>query len=99
MIPEPTPSRLSPENGVRYRVAACRQRLRNSRITHRATNNSQINERSAELPDFPAGMSGADSVLARGGESVRLPELPDLVGEPVRRVLAANEELEEVGIT
>ena len=99
MIPERTPSRLSPENGVRYRVAACRQRLRNSRITHRATNNSQIDERPAGLTDFPARMSAADSVRARGGETAQLPELTDLAGEPVRRVLAATEELEEVGIT
>jgi hypothetical protein len=44
MIPQRTPGKTSVENGVRYRVAACRQRLRNSRTTHRATNHSQIQE-------------------------------------------------------
>jgi hypothetical protein len=52
MIPECSPRRVLGGNGVRYRVAACRQRLRNSRTTHRALNQSQMDKdpREAGLP-------------------------------------------------
>jgi hypothetical protein len=48
MIPQRFPRRVVGENGVRYRIAACRQRLRNSRTTHRAINQSQMDEEARE---------------------------------------------------
>ena len=53
MIPQRFPRRVDGENGVRYRVAACRQRLRNSRTTHRAINQSQMDKDPRE-PGLPA---------------------------------------------
>ena len=52
-IPQRTPTRDHGENGVRYRVTACRQRLRNSRTTHRLKIHSQIEAESAALEFSP----------------------------------------------
>ena len=49
MIPQHSLGRANHENGVRYRVAACRQRLRNNRTTPRATNHSHIKAQSPDL--------------------------------------------------
>ena len=49
MIPQRSLGRVNQENGVRYRVAACRQRLRNSRTTPRATNHSHMQAHSPDL--------------------------------------------------
>jgi len=49
MIPQHSMGRANPENGVRYRAAACRQRLRNSRTTPRATNHSHTQAQSPDL--------------------------------------------------
>ena len=49
MIPQRSVGRVNLENGVRYRVAACRQRLRNSRTTPRATNHSHTQAQSPDL--------------------------------------------------
>ena len=53
MIPPRIPNRINLENGVRIRVAACRQRLRNSRTTHRLRIHSQIEAESAALEFSP----------------------------------------------
>ncbi|HEY6120402.1 MAG TPA: hypothetical protein VIV66_10605 [Pyrinomonadaceae bacterium] len=93
MIPQQSPSRFTTENGVRYRIAACRQRLRNSRITHRATDNSQI--------DYPAESTGSVADTAVSAEE-RLPAASAIAtpfGATAPQLMPATEELEEVGIT
>lgn len=89
MIPEHSPSRTT-ENGVRYRIAACRQRLRNSRITHRASNNSQMD---------PAAERARISVpVVEQLASAEIIVLPGFAG-PAPQPVLATKELEEVGIT
>ena len=94
MIPQQSPSRFTTENGVRYRIAACRQRLRNSRITHRATDNSQI--------DYPAELTGSVIDIAVSAEE-RLPAASIIAAPPfggtAPQLGLATKELEEVGIT
>jgi len=94
MIPAHSPSRLTTENGVKERIAACRQRLRNSRITHKATNNSQI--------DHPTGfVAPATRVMVSGAEQLATAEIVGLEGfiRPLTQLILPAKELEEVGIT
>jgi hypothetical protein len=51
MIPQPDPDEETPENDVRYRIAACRERLRSRRATLRAQHQS------------PADVSNGESVV------------------------------------
>jgi hypothetical protein len=67
--PQRTPSRGTTENGVRYRVTACRQRLRNSRTTHRLKIHSQIEAESGALAFAP--------VLVVDGVGATLNEIDD----------------------
>lgn len=96
MIPQRIPSRVDVEHGVRDRVAACRQRLRNTRITHREANHSQIEDQSV------AGNSTQPPTTAqRSGRSVsfRTLERPVLGQDSITSSLQYTEEFEEVGIT
>ncbi|HZE71422.1 MAG TPA: hypothetical protein VE135_18115 [Pyrinomonadaceae bacterium] len=99
MIPQRTPSRVSPEGGVRCRIAACRQRLRNSRITHRATIHSQIEKASRPLAGFPAEIAGAEPATIMDAAAGQMADLPDRPSGHGGLVLAAKTKLEEVGIT
>jgi hypothetical protein len=97
MIPERFPRRALGENGVRYRVAACRQRLRNSRTTHRAINQSQMDRdpRETGLP-LSQYFDEAAGFLTSGGVTSAV-----LVTRQVdsRVTLALVETEEKVGIT
>lgn len=61
MIPNRIGSRENLGDGVRYRVAACRQRLRNSRAAHRIPPKSQ----STELALFGSLEFDVDSTTSR----------------------------------
>src|SRR4030095_2464547 len=61
-IPQRTPTRDHGENGVRYRVTACRQRLRNSRTTHRSKIHSQIEDESRALTFAPVLVDGVSTI-------------------------------------
>jgi hypothetical protein len=97
MIPQRFPRRVVGENGVRYRVAACRQRLRNSRTTHRAINQSQMDKDSRE-PGLPASnyFDEAAGFLSSG---VATDVVFDARAAESRVTLALMEAEEKVGIT
>ena len=97
MILERSPRRALGENGVRYRVAACRQRLRNSRTTHRAINQSQMDHdpREPGLPRSEYFDEAGAFVTPAAATRILLPRQPF-----ERRVtLALIETEEKVGIT
>jgi hypothetical protein len=54
MIPRSTYNGDSIGNGVRYRVSACRKRLRFSRSIHRTHANIQQDEQAREIETHPA---------------------------------------------
>jgi len=96
MIPPRIPNRINVENGVRIRVAACRQRLRNSRINHRESNHSQIEGRSL------AGCTVGSTDTPSGGTESRLSgtlDLTPLTAAPGKFISQHRDEIEEVGIT
>ena len=97
MIPERSPRRVLGENGVRYRVAACRQRLRNSRTTHRALNQSQMerDQREPGLP-LPAYFDEAAGFVASGATTRLLIARHEVEGHVT---VALMETEEKVGIT
>ncbi len=98
MIPQRSLSRVNSENGVRYRVAACRQRLRNSRITPRATNHSHMQVQSPELTLL------STELIERGagyfaGSVGKITTVPGSIDDCGALVIAATEDSEKVGIT
>jgi hypothetical protein len=96
MIPQRFPRRVVGENGVRYRVAACRQRLRNSRTTHRAINQSQMDKDSRE-PGLPASNYFDEAGFLSSGIATDVVFEPRAAESRVTLVLMETEE--KVGIT
>ena len=66
MIPHRSLNAENSGNGIRYRVAACRKRLRNNRTTHRSSTCIQMDEQFSEVD--PSSILRADGYsLAPGG--------------------------------
>jgi hypothetical protein len=97
MIPLNTLSRSNVESGVRFRVAACRKRIRNSRTTHRATNNIQLHMQRQEITISAAALSekSTEGILA-GSVGCDLTAAKRMAPGPVP---GENGDREEVGIT
>ena len=68
MIPHRSLNGENSGNGGRYRVAACRKRLRNNRTTHRSSTCIQMDEQFGEI-DPPSILRADGYSLAPGGVS------------------------------
>ena len=66
MIPHRSLNGENSGNGLRYRVAACRKRLRNNRTTHRSSTCIQMDEQFSEI-DPPSILRADGYSLAPGG--------------------------------
>ena len=66
MIPHRSLNGENSGNGLRYRVAACRKRLRNNRTTHRSSTCIQMDEQFSEV-DPPSILRADGYSLAPGG--------------------------------
>jgi hypothetical protein len=68
MIPSRTVHRENFGNGVRYRVSACRKRLRISRTIHRASTDIETDRPAREIENFPTLEDNRQVFAASGAE-------------------------------
>jgi hypothetical protein len=97
MIPQRSQGSESSEDDVRYRIAACRKRLRSGRATQRTQNQSQSDDSIGE--NRPSGGRVVESyaeILARVSMSQSsISRLIECLLEPAESNKLVSEELEE----
>ena len=98
MISQGNQNRANPENGVRYRVAECRKRLRNNRTTHREITQHPLEKvlaNEAPRADWNAGTAESLAPVP----VARLSFVIEQSRDSLLRALSGTGECEEVGIT
>jgi hypothetical protein len=66
MIPDRVPARENPGNAVRYRVAACRRRLREIRANHRTHPDLDVGGECQDLKALPDSTAPGTSLAGPG---------------------------------
>lgn len=101
MIPLRTLSKANLENGVRFRVAACRKRLRNHRSTPRALNRIQADKQTQKTVISASSLTNGGAGEKFTGAAGHTQSARELIGASDGPVFDAadDEDREKVGIT